>query len=627
MGINFSGNMKYRFVCFAALCLFVFAACEGTDPVPPDDPVVEEPVPEIMADSVLASFPVGGGEFSFSYYIKDACEGGSLSAWSDASWMSSFTVSADMISFKVAENLSGEERSSEIKMAYLYNGKKTEASVAVSQLAIDVVPGDEAFDIKIEELSQVYARVRVIPADADLAYSSMFVEKSFYDELGSSDEALFDYLVEMYEGYALDAGMPLEDYLASQNGLRKGEGVVELSGMKTDSEYYAFAVGMSYDGEQTTGLYKVLFKTLSLELIDMSFDMDVRVDGTAAYVTIEPDVQYQRYVFDAVNSSTIAVEDILSVYQDYISSVIKDYVNFGMSVEQAVMQISSVGTVTDYRFDLDEYTSYYLFAIAIDKEGVLISRPGVTEFTTEGVKQSDNEITITVSNIKERSADYELVATNEDNYVFVWREASVYAGMSDEQIINDIISQDEVMRTSQYSGDKSGTFSGLKPGTDYVAYAFGYYGGFANTGLFKTSFTTQAQMLSDVTFWLEHEKYFLGDEVKEIYPDLYPYMDGKAVLPVTAMTEGDAGGYFYHVFAGDITDPSSSNYATDDYLYEALTNQGYTAPATLLYLDFGQTFTLVGFASDHDGHYGPVYREVIFLTEDGVSPIDEFRLP
>ena len=61
-----SGNMKFRFVCFAALCLFVFAACEGTDPVPPDDPVVEEPVPEIMADSVLASFPVGGGEFSFS---------------------------------------------------------------------------------------------------------------------------------------------------------------------------------------------------------------------------------------------------------------------------------------------------------------------------------------------------------------------------------------------------------------------------------------------------------------------------------------------------------------------------------------------------------------------------------
>lgn len=619
--------MKSRMVLFAAFSAFVLAACGKPEPEPDPNVPVERPVPEIIVDSALASFPVAGGEFSFSYYIKDAYSGGTLSAWSDDPWMSSFTVGADKIVFEVEANSSGQERSSVITLAYLYDGKRIEKSVAVSQLGDDMVPGEEAFVIQMVELSQVYAKIKVVPSDADMTYSAMFIEKDYYEELGSTDEALFAYLVEMYEGYASNAGMPLEDYLASENGLSKGEKTLELSGMKADTEYYAFAVGMSYGADRTTGIRKVLFKTLSVELIDMSFDMNVRIDGTAAYATIVPDVDYQRYVFDAVRSSTIDVDDILSIYQDYISSVIKDYVNFGFSVEDAVLNISRVGTVTDYMFELDEYLSYYLFAIAIDSEGVLISEPSVIEFTTEGVKLSDNVISIQISNIKERSADYVLTASNDDNYVFVCREASEFAGMSDEQIMSGLISQQEVLRTSQYSGDKEGTFSGLKPGTEYVACAFGYFGGFANTALFKASFKTLDQELSDVTFRLEHDKYFLGDEVKEIYPDLYPYMDGKAVLPVTAEAEGDVSGWFYHVFFGNMTDSSSSDYPTDSYLYEALTNQGYTSPATLLYLDFGQEFTLVGFAVDREGHYGPVYREVIFLTEDGVSPIDEFRLP
>lgn len=579
--------------------------------------------PELTVEEMQSAIPAEGGEFSVGYTLTSPSDNGKFSTYAEdgTDWICNFSVWDGQISFEADPN-DGGERTASVNVVYLYDGKSISASFTVTQEAGEGGDGSDDFTFSFSRLSEMEASVEVTPSDPEITYTAMFIEKSEYDRLGS-DKALFDEAMWIYRSAAAQYGMTLEEYLSSGSVLSKGKSVVSLTGMKPDSEYYVFAAGTSVAGEMTTSLSKLLFKTKSVDFIDMSFAMNASVDGPVVYMTILPDNTLQRYVFDVVKSSTIRQENILKFYQDYINQTIKSYQSFGLSTEEAVRQISSVGNVLDYKMELDPEYGYYGFAMAIRDDGLLVSEPVVIQFYTGKITPSVNKISISLTSLKPRSAKYEISVSNDDPYIVVTGKAADWEGMSDDMIISSVLGQD--FPPEPQSGNVTGSMESLQPGTDYVIYAFGTVAGYANTSLFRCEFTTPEAETADVSFSLEIDKYFDGDEVEEVYPELYPFMAGKAVVPATAVASGNGlAGYYYHVFYGDITDPSSSSYADDEYIYSSLMNQGYTSPGTIFYLDYDRVFTFVGFAYDESGNFGPVYRKVMRFTREGVSPVEEF---
>lgn len=604
--------------CTAAAALFLSASCTS-------EPVTQAPDPEFAADEMTGNVPAEGGTFSVTYTLDNPAADGEFSIFCEdgSEWLYNFSAFEGTISFEAEANASADPRTTTVSVVYMYGGKSLSDSFDVVQEGGQAPALDCTFGFSFTSISEMSASVQVTPSADDVTYVSMFVEKSFYDGLGGTDKALFDEVMRMYGEAAQSQGKTLEEYLSSGKVLVSGKSEVSLSGMKTDTEYYVFAVGTSTKGQMTTGLSKMLFKTKAVDFIQMSFSMNISVDGPVAYMTVLPDNLVQRYVFDVVKAGSIDKQDILDAYQQFINQTIKSYQQFGFTVEQAVVQISSQGYVYDFRMELDPEYEYYGFATAIREDGLLISEPVVIDFTTESVVPSDNEISISVTSLRARDAEYSVSVSNDDPYIVVTGKQSDWEGKSDEEIMNSILGQDFPPEPS--TGPVTGKMEALSPETEYVILAFGTVAGYPTTDLVRCSFTTPEAKLADIEFSLVIDKYFDGDEVEKVWPDLYPYMSGRAVVPVTAATVGDnLAGYHYHVFYGDLTDPQASDYPTDEYIYSSLLNQGYTGPGTTFYLDYDRDFTFVGFARDKDNNYGPVYREVFRFTRDGVSPVDEF---
>lgn len=589
------------------------------------EPVDDGAGPELAVDEMTGSVPAEGGAFSVTYTLDNPAPDGEFSIFCEdgSGWLYNFSAFDGTISFEAEANTSADARTTQVSVVYMYGGKSISDSFDVTQDGGSAPVPDGTFSFSFTELSEMTASVAVTPSDDKVTYASMFVEKSFYDGLGGTDEALFDEVMRMYSEAAQGQGKTLEEYLSGGNVLASGKSEVSLTGMKTDTEYYVFAAGTSVKGEMTTGMSKMLFKTKAVDFIQMSFSMNISVDGPVVYMTVLPDNLVQRYVFDVVKSGSIDRQDILDTYQQFINQTIRSYQQFGFTTEQAVEQISSQGYVYDYRMELDPEYAYYGFATAIREDGLLFSEPVVIEFTTESIVPSANEIGVSVTTLHARDAEYSVSVTNDDPYVVVAGKKSDWEGMSDTEIMNSILGQDFPPEPS--SGPVTGKMDALSPETEYLILAFGTVAGYPTTDLVRCSFTTPAAELADIEFSLVVDKYFDGDEVEEVWPDLYPYMSGKAVVPVTAKTVGDnLAGYHYHVFYGDLTDPQASDYPSDEYIYSSLLNQGYTGPGMTFYLDYDRDFTFVGFARDRDGNYGPVYRKVFRFTRDGVSPVDEF---
>lgn len=167
------------------------------------------------------------------------------------------------------------------------------------------------------------------------------------------------------------------------------------------------------------------------------------------------------------------------------------YLMFGMSVEDFFEQMTNIGTQTIEIVGLLPENTYVGFAVAINDEAIFCSEMTKAEFTTLSVGDSDNRISISITDVGEDWADFEITTTNDDPYVFFIEPSSTFEGLDDDEIIQFAL--DNISYTTTiYNGDYSDTASPLTPGTEYTALAFGYITGTATTGLVKTGFHTLA---------------------------------------------------------------------------------------------------------------------------------------
>lgn len=571
----------------------------------------------LLLNTQEISVPAEGGETRVTYRLSNPVYDGVVSVDDGVpEWISGMDTSlSGVISFMVAPNDLTESRTAQLSIRY--SGDDQAAILNVSQAPMTI---PAVFDIKLELVTQTSAKYSVIPGDKDQTYLSMLVEKDYFDSYASDEEYFQDdmeYIRQMAESF----GVTTEEYLT--NTLNRGDLLVKnMTGLLPGTSYYVYAYGLTAQGERTTDIFKVEFETVAVPKIDISFNVETSVNGPLCDLHIEPSDPNQRYVIGMYTADQVADgEDACRNYQQYLSDMIVIYEAMGMSAEETVAGLSVTG-VTDRTYELEENTDYLVFAASCTDDGLINSDPVSVTFRTGEIQPSSNRITFNVKNIEAHAATVDILTENLDPYVVYLVNSASLQDKGDEEIIG-MVMDDEEIDNYRRRGDTSMEISELEPSTSYTLLAFGYVKGEVTTGLFSEEFTTEDGIPANIDIIVEHDRYFDGTQIEELYPDDYAGASGMAVLPLTVRTEGDpAEKVLYYIYDGDLT---SEFILPDNEAVAALLRDGISDDSASFFLPYDDESTLLAFAVGTDGNYSPVYREKIVLTEDGVSPVDEFR--
>lgn len=570
----------------------------------------------IILNAQDVSVPAEGGEASVTYRLSDPVYDGVVSVDGDVpEWISGIDTSlSGVISFMVAPNDLTESRNAQLSIRY--SGDDQAAILNVSQAPMTI---PAVFDIRLELVTQTSAKYSVIPGDKDQTYLSMLVEKDYFDSY-ASDEEYFQDDMEYIRRMAESFGVTTEEYLT--NTLNRGDLLVKnMTGLLPGTSYYVYAYGLTAQGERTTDIFKVEFKTVAVPKIDISFNVDTSVNGPLCDLHIEPSDPNQRYVIGMYTADQVADgEDACRNYQQYLSDMIVIYEAMGMSAEETVAGLSVTG-VTDRTYELEENTDYLVFAASCTDDGLINSDPVSATFSTGEIQPSSNRITFNVKNVEAHGATVDIMTENLDPYVVCLVNSASLDGMNDDDIIG-MVMDDEEIDNYRRRGDTSMEISELESSTSYTLLAFGYVKGEATTGLFSEEFTTGDGIPADIDIIVDHDRYFDGTQIEELYPDDYAGASGMAVLPLTVRTEGaPAEKVLYYIYDGDLT---SEFILPDNEAVAALLQDGISDASASFFLPYDDESTLLAFAVGTDGNYSRVYREKIVLTADGVSPVEEF---
>lgn len=175
-------------------------------------------------------------------------------------------------------------------------------------------------------------------------------------------------------------------------------------------------------------------------------------------------------------------------------------------------------------------------------------------------------------------------------------------------------------------GDDSANAWDLVPDTEYKvgAVVMDYdTGEFLSEVAFSEPFTTLEKIYADLEFVFTYGPYYdLGQLVQAgqtQFASMLTY--GDALFPVQLRMKGKCSAFFYDIYQNDLSDTDKY---TDETFYPALESAGCTYSSSYVPVRYDQYMTLVAMAYDYDGNVTRLYRDVLFFTQDGASPVSEF---
>ena len=155
---------------------------------------------------------------------------------------------------------------------------------------------------------------------------------------------------------------------------------------------------------------------------------------------------------------------------------------------------------------------------------------------------------------------------------------------------------------------------------EYNVYAFGYLAGTVTTELFRNDFKTLVAEEGTATFRLEYAYYDVA-EVAALYPEWESYQEKYEVMLI-ATAISDSPEYYY-----TINDPSIFEGASDDNVRNWLMDFGLSFKSSVFFTWYDVTKFAGGFAVDDNGNRGPLWKEEIILSKEGVSDMGSFVNP
>lgn len=240
---------------------------------------------------------------------------------------------------------------------------KKEAEEAPSVEKVDC-----SFKINVSDIAGNSAKVSAIPTKMSVKYYLSAVRRDIYDLYSDKEEFAADNLIDLKMN-AEEEGVEFRDYI-SENRI-SGSSPKTISGLSPETEYIAFAYGLSDDGEIITDIYSSPFTTIEGEnIVDMDFTFEmVSISGTEATVKITPEHNDRMYYYDLLPVSQIT---------KYTEAQIVDMLNSDGTLVDHCIYGSDTYTFTG----LKTSTKYCLFAFPYDEDsgaGKFVYK----EFTTD----------------------------------------------------------------------------------------------------------------------------------------------------------------------------------------------------------------------------------------------------
>ena len=631
-----------NFLMMALMPIMAFALVVGCTETPEDEPNPGPQPPVVEKDCTIKlgktsiSTSLAGGSYLIEYTIQYNGEGENphknekISAEAAESWVKDFNYAiTGALQFTVEPNPTDAERECLVTVKYRF----AEDVVFTVKQGAAVKAG-----FALENVTATYFdyTVDVIPENKNLPYIMMSASPEYIIASGfetgqdyyEDDIAYFGWLGQFYGQSAAEI-MQERCKVGDERGVTVSNGA---SGVPYTFYCYYF------DYESGALLSDVTFFTVETakpEKKDVDFEMNYEiVDGCMVKADVTPIGYTGDYYFDVLNS--IQVNDYLEnldflndeshVVEYWWANAVQEMMK-DMSNAEIVANFTCVGSNPDgtpkshYEFELLANHDYYLFAFAMEENGLCCSTPEVVKFTTGDVAKSNNEITPSVSKLTSRTATFSFTTTNDDYYVAGWQKASDWATYGS----NDAERQEYLIHNMDYnllSGNVSTNVIDLEPETDYVLYAFGSRGGVATTDkIFTETFRTKGLNGSVSIERVDRGYYDASDFANHAGYEYLSNYAGSAIFPIEVkFSDENHGDFFFDTY--NWTDRHESEYYTDQQYIDGLVwsiNEYGSATTTHTYtfLNFGGKYEFVAIVFDADGQMSKLFREWIEPNYDG----------
>lgn len=139
--------------------------------------------------------------------------------------------------------------------------------------------------------------------------------------------------------------------------------------------------------------------------------------------------------------------------------------------------------------------------------------------------------------------------------------------------------------------------------------------------VFSEVFTTEAMQYADINISVEWSDYWDGEALFNYGYSQFEGCDNEAILPVSVNIEGDYDEYYYAIYSRDLTDEQT---LPDEMFYDDL-SQGYSIKSMIVSVPFDTEMTIVAVAYDAMFMPSKLFRELIYLTKEGATPVEEFE--
>ena len=354
------------------------------------------------------------------------------------------------------------------------------------------------FVIEVKSVTDTSVEFTITPEDEEMTYIAMMTTKEYFDEF-EDDEAYINDDLSWLDNAAYEAGVDLSEYL--EGVLKKGAISDTQDMLDPETEYVVYAFGLSNNGIVTSSLYKQTFKTLSTELTELNFEIEVTDIGyDTATVTVTPDNDKALYfvnVFSLEEYQNYGGDE--SAFVAHINKLRNYYYGLGATADQMVANLGYVGAKSLSVEDLKAGTKYMAYAIGIDERFVANSLATVVEFETIAAGVADLTFEVDITKI-----DYDHIegsvtpSNNDDTYICSVQYASSLEWSESEEalvesIVDDITAWEDIENALKRGPMSLNSISGLQPNTDYIVVCFGYDGA-PTTAPHITHFTTTDAM-------------------------------------------------------------------------------------------------------------------------------------